>query len=226
MAPTKRSADQKVKAVKKRTLKSTLPTAGFRYINHFADKDTADLILEAMNKHTGFTTNVHPATADCLLVEIFERVAERVTLVGRVGHYRIWNTLRHSVPWFSNQPGLTGTHLRQLATYLMQARLRAHDSPSAAASSQPLSRTAVAIDRYIALLRTYRFTANIPDPNNANWERGTYFLRPNLNLTFKEREKLDEDLDKAKKPFVFRGAAHDTRLQIQAAPIRTIRSAE
>ncbi|OIW34257.1 hypothetical protein CONLIGDRAFT_638637 [Coniochaeta ligniaria NRRL 30616] len=185
-------------APRNRSLKNCLPAAGFQYRGYFADKEVADLVLQAMTAAIG--AEMTPSNADDLLVEIFHRACERINLLPRVGHYRFWPTIFHTVPWFKAEKDLGPNKFRLFVTYLVQARLRAMNNPAIAAMSQPLSQTATAIDGYIALLRSMGLNNYIPDPDNEKWDRTTYFFRPDMALPTAEQSKLRDDIKKAIAP--------------------------
>jgi len=177
-------------AGKKRTLKDCLPKAGFQYTHPFADRATADAVLAAMQSHADRATavNLNPSVADSLLVDIFHRASERVNLVPRLSHPKFWYAVSRAVPWFRG-PGLEGgSHViphtfQLLATYLVQARLRALDSPAIGRMSQSsVSRTAEAIDGYVALLRTRNLGRYVPDHTREDWVWSIGLFRPQAGL--------------------------------------------
>jgi hypothetical protein len=164
---------------RKRTLRDSLPKSGFQYINHFADRDTANFILTAIQRHLDLanTASLTPKVTDGPLAEIFQRAAERVNLVPRLSHPKVWSAIAQTVPWYRVTVRMDESHVfphvfQLLATYLMQARLRALYVPVIAAMSQPVSQTAAAVDAVVALLRTMGQGCFVPDHTNADWAGG------------------------------------------------------
>lgn len=199
--PSKTKEDTEGKPSRSQTLKSILPKVGFKYQGYFADKETSDAIVDALRAAPGSDTDKLPDLADRLLAEIFQRASERLNILGRVGHWKFWTScIYHVVPWFRDAPGLTPTHLRKLATHLVQARLRARASPALMNMSAPANaRLASAVDAYVNMLRMAGLHRDIPDPDRPHWDATTQLRRPDAFLSMQAQFRLDGDMEEARR---------------------------
>jgi hypothetical protein len=184
----------------RRKLQNVIPKRGFQYIpgkNAFDDIPTRNIILDAIRGDTGLYRNVSPHVVDELLTQLFRSITNRVPLIANIGFMPpVWSVIQKpkALSW-TKAPGMTFSIVKRLMTYLVKARLRAKATPNGGTTSHSSgttpkkcepSKTALAIDTYVASLRRHGLLCLIPSPDDEDdWsddtdkQRGVLTLIPN-----------------------------------------------
>ncbi|KAB5522844.1 hypothetical protein GE09DRAFT_1065627 [Coniochaeta sp. 2T2.1] len=160
----------------RRTLKNVLPKRGFQYLGQpFDDIPTRNAVLDALRGANDMVNNIVPAVVDGMTEDLVVHLSAHAGLLGVVGYSRVFCMLQKQkvVPWIAGA-AMTPELVDHLVAYMVKGRLRFIAAASKGANTPEtdvdkikkndfvLSKTALAIDKYVEQLEKVGLDQRIP----------------------------------------------------------------